>query len=71
MTERYFLNGKLIIKNVQPFFRIIKGIYWGLNISRISRLLDSYRIYAVYFFYVSAEERENIKKKIGLCCSKL
>lgn len=38
MTEKYFINGKMVLHFNNPFFRIIKNFYWGLNITRIARL---------------------------------
>jgi hypothetical protein len=39
MKEKYFINGKMVLQFNNPFFRIIKNFYWGLNFTRIARLL--------------------------------
>lgn len=39
MVEKFFINGKMVLKISQPFFRILKNFYWGLNNTRISRVL--------------------------------
>lgn len=39
MVEKFFINGKMVLKISQPFFRILKNFYWGLNNTRIFRVL--------------------------------
>jgi len=66
MKEKYFLNGKLILSNAYTLLRTVKGMYWGLNITRISRLFVLLGWVPFISFILILKKEKLLKKRLFL-----